>query len=349
SMLPLLDEKLNKARCSRALASAAVVTAYALSPCAKRLNHVALIEGWMVYISCLVALVEKYGLASSYWQDTLDIAAFAVEQAFDDLCNELKNREHLIQGEPLVDPPFYRGRITWLAGLVSVHALWQRLREPRWKIGSWFEAFVRSHQKDLLLWGEAAVPQFLAIFWFLRQVTATTEPVRLLTSLIQSVCDANEAEPSRGLPDPYQSLGDVVMEQFGMSERPLSGTYKGLSYTLESLVHLLARRGWRQRLRFLWSGITRLQYAEFQVASPWEFCLWRAEGGHLMIAQPNMPQSWVELKDQARDVDPSVIPQLFQTRPELLLAFIIVQPHRLTKDVAKFLDDRLREARLGAR
>jgi hypothetical protein len=348
-MLPLFDEELNKAKCSRALASAAIVTAYALSSYTERLNHVALIEGWMVYISCLVALVEKYGLESSYWQDTLDISAFAVEQALDALCDELKKREYLIEGEPLVDAPFYRGRVTWLAGLVSVFALWRRFHDPSWKIENWFESFVRSHQKDLLLWGEAAVPQFLAIFWLLRQVSATMEPDSFLTSLIESICNTNEAEFLPGLPDPYHRLGDVVMEQFGMSEEPHTETYQGRSYILESLVHLLARRGWRQRLRFLWPKITRLHYAEFQVASSWEFCLWKAEDGNLIVAQPNMPQSWVELRDQARQVDASLIPQLFQTRPELLLAFILVYPHRLTKDVAKFLDDRLRGVRLGAR
>jgi hypothetical protein len=349
SMLPLFDEELNKAECSRALASTAIVTAYALSPYAERLNHVALIEGWMVYISCLVALVEKYGLEPSYWQDTLDISAFAVEQALDALCDELKKRKYLIEGEPLVDAPFYRGRVTWLAGLVSVFALWQRFRDPSRKIENWFESFVRSHQKDLLLWGEAAVPQFLAVFWLLRQFSATMEPDSLLTSLIESICNANEAEFLSGLPDPYHRLGDVVMEQFGMSEDPPTETYyKGRSYTLESLVHLLARRGWRQRLRFLWPKITRLHHAEFQVASPWEFCLWRAENGNLAITQPKMPQSWAELKDQARQVDASLIPQLFQTRPELLLAFVLVYPHRLTKDVAKFLDDCAREARLCA-
>ena len=176
------------------------------------------------------------------------------------------------------------------------------------------------------------------------------EPDSFLTSLIESICNANEAEFLPGLPDPYHNrLGDVVMEQLRMSEEPHTETYKGRSYILESLVHLLARRGWRQRLRFLWPKITRLHYAEFQVASSWEFCLWRAEDGNLIAAQPKMPQSWAELRDHAKQVDVSLIPYLFQTRPELLLAFILVYPHRLTKDVTKFLDDRLREAKLHTR
>jgi hypothetical protein len=44
------------------------------------------------------------------------------------------------------------------------------------------------------------------------------------------------------------------------------------------------------------------------------------------------------LKEQAGKTDVSIIPRLFQQQPELLLVFIIVYPHRLIKDVAKFLD-----------
>lgn len=348
-LLPVLSEKLNRAECRRALASAALITTYALSPYAEKSNHVALIEGWMVYIACLVALVEKHGLEEIYWNNSLDISIFAIEQSFTDLCDEIKGREHLIEGEALVDAPFYRGRGTWLVGLVSAFALWKRVRDPSWEIEDWFKTFVRSHQKDLFLWGEAAIPQFLAIFWFLRRITATQEPDEFLAHLIVSICDVNEAEDSRGLADPYHGLAEVVMDQFGMADSPKRENYKGRSYALECLVHLLARRLWRQRLRFLWPRITRLHYAEFRPASPWQFCLWRSEEeGKLETVQPKMPQSWAELRDQAEQVDLSTIPELFQRYPELLLVFILTYPHRLTKDVAKFLDDRLQDAKLKA-
>jgi hypothetical protein len=346
SLLPLFDEELNKAKCSRALASAAILTAYAMLPYTEKSNHVALIESWIVYMACLTALVEKHGLAETYWKDTLGISIFAIEQSFTDLCDEIKERKHLIEGEALVDAPFYRGRVTWLVGLVSAFALWKRLRDPGWEIEDWFRIFVRSHQKDLLLWGEAAMPQFLATFWFLRQITATPEPDEFLAHVIESICSVNEAEHSHGLADPYHGLAEIVMDWLGMADNPQVKNYKGRSYTLECFVHLLARRGWRQRLRFLWPQITRLHYAEFRPISPWQFCLWRSEEeGKLEAVQPKMPQSWAELRDQARQVDLSVIPELFQRYPGLLLVFILTYPHRLTKDVAKFLDDRLREVR----
>ena len=149
-----------------------------------------------------------------------------------------------------------------------------------------------------------------------------------------------------GLPDPYHELAEVISEQYGISENLGPENYRGRSYTLECLVHLFARRGWRQQLRLLWPGITKLHYAEFQPALTWQYCLWESEEGKLLTVQPKMPQSWTELRDQARQVDVSIIPKLFQRYPELLLLFISVYPHRLTTEVAKFLDDRLREAKL---
>lgn len=339
SLLPLGDEKLNKAKCERALASAALLVAYALSSYNEKSNHVALIEGWTVYTACLIGLVEKYNLAEVYWKNSLHISLFAIEQAFTNLCDELRARTHLVEGNPLVDQPFYRGRVTWLIGLVSAFALWKQYRDSDWKAGDWFKTFVNTHKKDLLLWGEAAVPQFLATLWFLRQITATPEPDAMLASLISSICDANEAEGSNGLPDPYQDLPEVVLENFGFTDSLQKKNYRGQSYTLEGLVHLYTRRRWRQSLRFLWPKITGVVYAEFYPERAWQFCLWESEEGEIRTTLPKMPQSWAELKEEAAQVDLSKIPELFQEYPELLLVFILTYPHRLTKDVAKFLDD----------
>jgi hypothetical protein len=345
TLLPLHDDKLNKAKCSRALASAALLTAYALSPCTEKSNYVALIEGWVVYLACLTALVEKHELEDKYWEDSLEISMFAIEQAFLGLVDELKSRTHLVEGEPLVDAPFYRGRVTWLIGLVSAFALWNRLREPRWEIEDWPKTFWNLHSDELLLWGEAAMPQFLATFWFFRQITATAEPDRLLASLIANVLAANDVEDSVGLPDPYHKLEEVIARQQGILKDPYPENFKGRSYSLESLVHLYAKRGWRQGLKHLWPRITRLHYAEFRPPQSWQWCLWHSEDGEMLTIQPKMTQSWAELRDQAKSVNTSGIPKLFLRYPELLLMFIIVYPHRLTKDAVKLLDDRLREAK----
>jgi hypothetical protein len=182
-----------------------------------------------VYLACLTALVEKYTLAESYWREASTISVFAIEQALVNLCDELQSRTDLIEGNTLVDAPFYQGRITWLVGLVSAFVLWERFRDPNWIIRDWFRTFVVSHQKDLFLWGEAAIPQFLVTFWFLRQIDATPAPDVLLAHLIQSICDVNEVEHSTGLADPYHGFSEVMAETLGIAEAPRSEDYKGQS------------------------------------------------------------------------------------------------------------------------
>ncbi len=347
-LTPLLlsnDVRLTNDRARRNLASAAMLTTYALSPYEHRRNHVAVIEGWMVYLACLAALAERHGFDRTCWGDALAISVFAIEQAFTDLCDELKTRKSLSEGNALVEGPFYRPRVTWLVGLVSAFALWKRLRNPVWVIDDWFRSFVNTHQPDLLLWGEAAVPQFLAMFWLLSQTSGTCQPDGLLLGLIKSICHANLGKNSPGLPDPYHDILEVLSAQVEPDKPPRSENYRGRSYTLEALVHLVARRGWRQQLRWLWPDITRLHYAEFQPVSPWQFCLHTNEEGRALVSLPKRPQSWAELQKEAASADTRAIPQLLQEHPELLLLLILTYPHRLTKDVAKFLDDRFGQLR----
>jgi hypothetical protein len=342
-LLPLFPNYPNKSECARSLASAAIFTSYVLSPFLEKENHVAVIEGWTVYLASLIALATKHDLEEKYWRESFYLSAYAVEGALLDLCNELRGRKHLVEGNALVDALFYHGRATWLVAFVSAYVLWKRLLNPLWDIDDWYKKFVSSFQKDLRLWGEAAVPQFLSTYWFLRQTTASASLDGMLATIIEGICTSNIN--GEGLADPYHGLAEVVSQAFGLSELIHRESFKGRSYSLESLVHLFARRMWRQSLAQLWPNITELHYAEFVPAELWQFCLWASEEGVLQTSEPKKPQSWGELKREADEVNTSRIPDIFQDHPEVLLIFVITYPHRLTKDVAKYLDNRIREVK----
>jgi hypothetical protein len=350
ALLPLTGNTLNRAECSRSLASAAVITAYALSAYQEQSNHVAIFEGWTVYVASFVALVEKFDLDEQHWKDSLEISLAALDMALSDLCCELTERDHLVEGDPMLDQPFYRGRLTWLVGLLAAYALWYSLRQEEMdaKVQEWIRDFITEHQHELLLWGEAAVPQFLAVFWYLSSFTADLRRIDLLTTLIANISqindDRNDPRKDRGLPDPYHLLSGVVAERIGIQQHiGQPEVYLGQSYTLEALVHLLAKRGWRQRLSQLWLQITHVAYVEFTPETTWEYCLWHVEDGILTQRIPNAPQSWAELRDAARGCDVQNIPALFLRHPEVLLMFVLVFPHRLTINVAKFLDESICE------
>lgn len=324
----------------RALSRAALITAFAMSPYEEKSNHVALVEGWTIFYSYLVALVHYLNLSPNQWQNTLDVAVMAVERSLEGLVEELRSRKSYVEGDPIADAPFYRGRITWLVGFVSAYALWHLLREPNAKLDSWYKNFVLKNADKLLLWGEGAVPAFATMIWYHRQFDATIKSDRRLTDLIMALCNNNSPISKNGIPNPYIGLGDAMLERTGLKQR--KEEYRGQSYTLESLVHLFARRNFKRDMKLMWPAITQITFVEYVPDAPWQYCLWQNdEAGLLQKRIPNQPQSWKELRKAAADVEIEMIPSLFVDRPELLILFLLVYPHRWNTNFAKILDDRI--------
>jgi hypothetical protein len=301
SIISFHKEKITNAESKRLLASAAIFTTYALSVFVETENHVALFEGWTLYIASLVALVDKYDLEAVIWHGSLELALESISLSFEALIEELKNRQHFSEGNVLVDAPLYRGRMTWLLGLLCAYELWKTLDEDNYVLDEWVKSFILEHRSQVFLWGEGAIPYFLSISWFLKRIVSTPEPDFLLKELISTICQINNnnTENSRGLPSPYRELEEVVAEINGLSEDVSPEDYRGRSYTLESLISLFVRRNWRQEMRKLWPMITYVEFAKFEPDEPWQFCLWRCEDyGRLVVKQPKLTQSWTELREE---------------------------------------------------
>jgi hypothetical protein len=339
SNLPIGKQGVAKAECKRALASAAVFTSYALQPHQQEHNYVAEIEGWVLYSSYLLALAEQQHLEQEYWKGSFEISEFAIWQALRDLAVELSTHDQIVEGEILVDGPFYRPRITWLCGLLAAFGLWRLSKDDREEIDGSIAEFVKSNRAKLLLWGEAAIPQFLSTIWFLRKILPTSEPDQILASLISGITKLS-LSGGVGIPDPYHDLEEVVRTNLGMQEGGWQETFRGRSYSLESLVQLYTRRNWRQQMRLFWPEISRLETSTFMPREIWQYYLWHCKEGDLVTTRPNMTQSWSELRNNSARIDRAKFPSLIQEYPWLLLLFIISCPHRLTADVAKFLDNK---------
>ena len=232
----------------------------------------------------------------------------------------------------LIDAPFYRGRIKRLAGLLASFAIWKKSVDDNWKDED-ILSFVNENQKHFHLWGEAVVPQLLSITWFLRPNGIEPRASRLLDAIARGICTNNLTPEGNG-------LADVVINQTGLSETIQKENFKGRSYTLEGIIHILTRWGWRGILEELWPQFTRIDYVEYKTDKPWEFCHWHTETGKLIVNRPKFPQSWRELQEEADAIDVSYIPNVLLENPSILLLFLIVYPHRFTKDVIKFLDDK---------
>jgi len=325
-----------KAEVSRNLACLAIFASYALSPFALLENHVALVEGWTIYLACLSALIEKRNTPNKNWADNKLLALFAIETSLMNLCEEVKGLKHYVAGNPLVDAPFYRGRLTWLVSFVCIYLLRQQRLNPNWKADPWFDEFILANYSKLELWGEAAAPQIFAVILCLSSRGLGHLGDRLLFELLKGIIELNDKE--QGISDPYHHLGEVAMMKQGFVEKARPENFKGRSFILESVVLLCARRGWRGTLAEFWKSITSIDFAEFRPDTLWQYCLWECEEGKLHVTKPKAPQSWTELEHNATNVNPTTIPRLFRDVPEALLLFLMAYPHRIQTSAIMYLD-----------
>ena len=351
--LTLLDngKQPSEKRCARVIASTALLCAIATSSFSNKNNHVAEIEAWVMYISYVLALAERWELAPKIYRAGVEIARQSLYSSLANLCTEIRDREELIEGDILADSYVYRIRLTWLLGLMSIYALWrQRDGNPKNDVDDFLREFCKEKQHLLELWGEAAIPQFLAFFWYFRKITGTMEPDVLLSHLISAICQHNGPNSRTCLANPYYEAEDILPHLLapilGSGEDPLDETFIGESYALEGLVHLFVRRNWKQRMKILWPGVTRLRYISFKPENPWDFYRWENRNGTRKDVSPKQTQEWEKLKELACNPNEDCLPQSIKNDPILLLLFLCVYPHRMNAEILRWLDTQMKQIQI---
>ena len=337
--------------CARVIASTALLCAIATSSFSKKKNHVAEIEAWVMYISYVLALAERWKLPSKVYRAGVEIAKQSLYNSLGNLCTEIRDREDFIEGDFLADAYVYRIRLTWLLGLISIYALWRgRNGESKNDIDDFLREFCQEKQHLLELWGEAAIPQFLAFFWYFRKITGTTEPDAFLSDLIETICQRNGPNSRTSLANPYYEaekiLPYLLAPILGPDEDHPDETFIGGSYALEGLVHLFARRNWKQKMKTLWPGVTRLRYVSFEPENPWDFYRWKNRSGTRKDVSPKQTQEWEKLKEFACNIDEDCIPESIKNEPMLLLLFLCVYPHRMNAEILRWLDTQMKEIQI---
>ena len=348
--LKLLDngKKPSKKRCARVIASTALLCAIATSSFSNKDNHVAEVEAWVMYISYVFAIAERWELPSKIYKGEVEIATQSLYNSLANLCDEIMEREVLTENYVLEDSYVYKVRMTWLLGLMSIYALW-RLRDniDKDKTDDFLREFCKEKQHLLKLWGEAAIPQLLAFFWYFRKTTGTMGPDVFLSHLISSICQQNGPNSKTFLANPYYEAEDILPQLLapilGSDEDPLDETFIGRSYALEGLVHLFVRRNWKQSMKILWPGVSRLQFVSFKPENPWDFYRWENKKGTRYDRSPKQTQEWEKLKGSACNPGGDCIPQSMKDDPILLLLFLCVYPHRMNAEIMRWLDTQMQE------
>jgi hypothetical protein len=339
----------------RRVTSSALVIAVCMRSFSIRENHYALLAAWTLYATYVCAACVRYG------HDPADLVGASVAVAQDtilrrllDLAEEASRRRYHVEGHPLVDTVVYRGRRSLVAGLVSVLWLWCQ-RAGAWPlegIKEKVEAVFEQARKEMELWGEGAVPQFLASYWFARASSADVAPDGLLIQLVTAVTNiVKQGDKAATLSSPYYSFEEVRRHQLavatGAPDPWKDDSPRAASFFAESLFHLLVRTGLKQTCKSLWPALTRISIEGFEPEHPWGFCLWRTARGtsttRLLMEREGAPASttyegkWSDVVERARHIGTPEVPGFIRERPELLLLFAIVCPYRATPNVVRYL------------
>jgi hypothetical protein len=325
----------------RAAASNLVFSAYVLSPYERARNHWALSEEWVTNAAYLMALAEKHG-AYGELKPSIDLAIGSAERSLADLQEESLKSPDLIQNG-LWDGMFYPFRATILCGYLSAYRLYLLLmgRED-WRddrVGSFYELY----KNDLRLFGEGAIPCFLSLFLYLLKTGNEEGARKILTDIIRGLVYANQKQKT-GLINPYYEPETVIRHHMGLLDEPITESFPNRSYSLGSLIALAAKHGLRELLAQQWRPISHIETSEFNPGSPWETFLYRAEHGRIESRFPNQTQSWAKLVEEARQITADEVPTGFSKYPQFALLLLLVFPHRLRPDFAKFLDAAIAKA-----
>lgn len=334
----------------RHITSAAMLTAVALRNFSAKDNHFATVSAWVMFSAYAISACERHGVRfASAAAKSVSIAKTEILDALASMCEEIRANEKLAPHTGLEIAPMYKARATLIYGLMSAYWLWAS-EEQSWPIKEHSE-FLRSwlpkNFEGSYLWGEAAVPQFLAHYWFLSRTDASWNSERhQLASLVTGVIFLNLTQPHREFPGPYFSFEDCMKHKLATfldtGDDPLRDeSVRGTSFMAEGLLHLLVSANLKQTAKGLWPPFTQLGLMRFDPDQTWQYCLYRNDGGLNRMIQPSSTKAWTDLVEEARDCRGTGIPAALRAESFILLLFLLSMPYRATPDAIRFLGRQL--------
>ncbi len=347
---PKQVKPLSASEVRRRITSAALLTGISLKKFNGNGNHYAAIVAWTMFDIYAFSACEKFQVSyKKHAKQAVELGKAAIMDSLFDLCEELRDRKNLVEGNPFTDTPFFQARHLLLIALMAL--LWFWCSEKGWPDDDYklfIEDFIPRKPNGQWLRGEGAIPQWLIYLWFLRAVDSTVAPDFHLSGLLNAVCQRNTRKDYEPLASPYYTIEDVVRHQLrqvlGEEKDPLKDESPlRASYSAEGLMHLLARTGLKQTCQKIWPDYSRLYPHWFEPKRLWQYCLLRSEDGIERSRQLTESENWTNLCEQARDARGEQVPSLLREDKYLLMLWAIIAPHRATASAVRLLGRRFNE------
>jgi hypothetical protein len=335
------EQGLSKTSVSRRIAAAGIFASYLLESFNLKTDHWSTFRGWTLTAAHQAWAAETYDLPSAAWESSFALTKAAAAASLKRLCEEtLAERGLLPQGTELDE--YTRARNTIAASAVAAWHLIQlrhNFRPATTDLAvSLVDRLVRKER--LWFWGESAIPNILAVAWLLDRSGQTLLGERVLLEIIGGLAKRNQQLSANAFPSPHESPDDVLtgmFQQFPPKQRKPTQIAPA-SWSIEPLIHLLARRLRRQALASQWSEITRVDMATFSPARSADMLLWRCRTGEEATRLAGKPQSWRDLLVASRTNQLSELPSILRNDPDFSLMFMLSYPHRANRTLVKALD-----------
>jgi len=347
SSVVAIDDNFKKPIIARKLAAANLFASYALSPFYASKNYWELVQGWTITAAHIAWAGAETKLSESDWKPNFRLAVDTAREALRSLADEAFEPNALNPKTFCELDEITRSRNTICAGAMAINTLLSRRNQDQWN----YENLASNKLEELfsgerlLIWGESAVPFFLAIMWALDEFRGDQFSDRVLFATLAAVVNRNVGYLKPKLPLPYDSADDANAKLFRRvfkMEKAME-LQASVSSTLESLVTIIARRMWRSSLTMFWSPITKIDLNKLVPDKPHDILLWYwgYKRGINQARKYPPTQSWRELLVESRRNEDDALPNVIKTEFDFALLFLLCFPHRLSKQLVKYFEHQI--------
>ena len=338
-ILPVSGSRPRAAAAGRAIAAAALTTAFALRRWADLDNHAEIAMGWICYATQVLRAAERYRLGRSHWERPYRLALAEARRHAKHLLDEASAADDLTipdAAEPLV----YAARVVKVCGLVSAWTVSERIefgvhRSDRGVAGR----LVLRELGYLRVLGEVQAPDYFLSMLAVCEAGNYRVATSMLLRWLNSVAAANQSGSSVSLPNPYHSVEDILHDRLPPEGAVLAAEdFGGSAYTVYISVRWAARRLWRQALNANWGNVSKIGHYTFEPSGPSDYLAPHSSRGSLKSRFYPIPTSWSVLRAEAEACDFSRLPRALLKCPEFVPFYCLSMPHRFNPIVADLLD-----------
>ena len=337
----LPEEKLSKPISSRRIAAAGLFSSYLLESFNRQGDHWSLFCGWTITAAHQAWAAEVYKLPPKAWEDSFQLTKDAAIAALERLAFETIEPNALVPHEPELDDYTRMCNTVAASAVAACFLMRRRANQNSTPMDQGIPLVHRLVTNGrVFFWGESALPNFLVICWMLEQSGQSWLAEGVMLGVVGALTKFNQKLSANPLSGPEVLPDEVFSSILKKNAKPemAHGRRAPVSWSLESLLHLLAIRMRRQALKARWWDITHVEMASFRPNRAADALLWFTNAGEEMERLAGKPQSWKEFTGIARTNDLNALPAILRNDPDFALMFMLAYPHRASTILVKALD-----------